>query len=151
MFSGTSKLFIADFIYKWSPQGNRTHQELKLQGEYFNRNEVGLFSDKNITNTALDQDQNGWYLEGVYRFARQWRVGLRHGQLHSDKLPAVFNNTLLAAEKSPKQQSLMLDWTNSEFSRIRLQYDLNKLDGNSENSWTLQYIAAFGAHGAHSF
>ncbi len=45
----------------------------------------------------------------------------------------------------------MLDWTNSEYSRIRLQLDHNNLNGNTENVWILQYIAAFGAHGAHSF
>ena len=45
----------------------------------------------------------------------------------------------------------MLDWSNSEFSRIRLQIDNNDLNGEQNNVWILQYIAAFGAHGAHSF
>jgi len=150
-FSGSSKLLIADFIYKWAPQGNRTNQELTLQGEYFSRTELGLFSDNNLHNATLDQHQQGWYLASVYRFSRQWRVGLRHAKLTSDKLDNIFNNTLLATHSSPKQHSVMLDWTNSEFSRIRLQYDLNKLNDQTENSWTLQYIAAFGAHGAHSY
>ncbi len=151
LFSGTSKLWIADFIYKWSPQGNSTHKELKLQGEFFARTESGIFQSQQISNAYLDQQQTGWYLEGVYRFARQWRVGLRQAQLHSDKLENIFAQSILATNNSPKQYSLMLDWTNSEYSRIRLQYDLSDFNGNAENTWTLQYIAAFGAHGAHSF
>jgi len=152
VFSGTSKLTIADFIYKWSPGGNRANQELKIQGEYLSRNEQGIFSDSNLTNEFLDRNQNGWYVQGVYRFARQWRVGLRTSKLSSDVLPTQFNGSFLDdLGHSPIQHSLMLDWTNSEFSRIRLQVDNNKLNGEQNNVWILQYIAAFGAHGAHSF
>jgi hypothetical protein len=151
-FTGKSKLTIADFIYKWAPQGNRVDQEIKLQGEYFFRNEQGIFSDANLTNEALDRNQNGWYLEGVYRFARQWRIGLRTSRLHSDNLPSQFDNSFLdELNHSPTQHSLMLDWTNSEFSRIRLQLDSNNLDGEHNNVYLLQYIASFGAHGAHTF
>jgi len=154
-FTGVSKLTIADFIYKWAPQGNRVDQEIKLQGEYFFRNEQGFFSaanDGNLTNESLNRDQNGWYIEGVYRFARQWRVGLRTSRLHADNLPSQFNNSFLdERDHTPTQHSLMLDWTNSEFSRIRLQLDSNNLDGNHNNVWVLQYLASFGAHGAHSF
>jgi hypothetical protein len=45
----------------------------------------------------------------------------------------------------------MFDWSNSEFSRIRLQYSQDKSSTDSADLWLLQYIAAFGAHGAHSF
>jgi len=151
-FTGTSKLTIADFIYKWAPDGNRADREFKLQGEYLSRNEQGSFSDTNLTNESLDRNQDGWYLEGVYRFSRQWRVGLRTSQLSSDTLPNQFNGSFLDALKhSPKQNSVMLDWSNSEFSRIRLQVDKNAFNGENNNVFILQYIAAFGAHGAHSF
>jgi len=156
-FTGISKLTIADFIYKWSPEGNRADQEIKIQGEYFFRNEQGTFSDRNLTdshlkNVAIDRNQNGWYIEGVYRFARQWRVGLRTSQLNSDDLPVQFNDSFLdELDHSPTQHSLMLDWSNSEFSRIRLQFDNNDLNGEQNNVWMLQYIAAFGAHSVHGF
>lgn len=151
-FTGTTKLWIADFIYKWAPNGNRAYQELKLQGEYLWQNQQGLFSDANLTDQTFDRDQSGWYLEGVYRFAKQWRAGVRTSALKSDGLAPVFNGSLLdAGNHNPTQHSVMLDWTNSEFSRVRLQYDLNKLTGDNNSVWTLQYIAAFGAHGAHSF
>lgn len=154
MFGGTSKLNIIDFIYKWAPEGNRVDQEFKLQGEYLMSNEQGLFNsaDGSLSDAAIDRDQNGWYLEGVYRFSRQWRVGLRTSRLHADSLSPMFENSYLDdLNHSPKQHSLMLDWSNSEFSRVRLQYDNNNLNGEQNNVWILQYIAAFGAHGAHSF
>lgn len=151
-FTGTSKLTIADFIYKWSPDGNRADREFKLQGEYLSRNEQGIFDGSILSNEAMDRNQDGWYLEGVYRFTRQWRVGLRTSQLSSDNLPTQFNGSFLdSLNHSPKQNSLMVDWSNSEFSRIRLQVDVNDLNGENNNVWILQYIAAFGAHGAHSF
>jgi len=151
-FSGTNKSIIADFIYKWAPTGNRNIQEFKLQGEYISSDKKGTYSNILLSDAGLNYNQSGWYLEGVYRFAQQWRLGVRSSQLSSNKLPSIFDASFLdTSNHSPKQQSLMLDWTNSEFSRIRLQYDLNNLDGNNENVWILQYIAAFGAHGTHSF
>lgn len=153
-FSGDSQLWVADFIFKWRPGSRLSGTEFKLQGEYFLRNENGIFSGANLNNNGLneanfDSDTSGWYLQSVYRFKRQWRIGLRRAQLSSDQLPALFEGSLLDFEnRTPKQTSLMLDWSNSEFSRIRLQYDLS---GELQNGWILQYIAAFGAHGAHNF
>jgi len=45
----------------------------------------------------------------------------------------------------------MLDWSHSEFSRIRLQAarDLSAREAN--NQIGLQYIHSIGAHGAHGF
>lgn len=157
IFSGDSHLWIADFILKWNPVGKMIGQQFKLQGEYFLRNEKGLFNgsgsnNNNLDDTYFNSDTSGWYLQGVYRFSRQWRVGLRAAHLSSQKLPALFDDSLLDFQNaSPKQTSVMLDWSNSEFSRIRLQYDRYELNGDPQNGWILQYIAAFGAHGAHSF
>ncbi len=151
-FTGNNQITIADFIYKWAPNGNRVDQELKLQGEYLSSNKEGLYNNNSLSPSSINFDQSGWYLEGVYRFARQWRMGIRTSKLTSEQLPIIFNNTLLdSSNGSPKQHSIMLDWSNSEFSRFRLQYDSNNLNGSNENVWILQYIAAFGAHGAHSF
>jgi hypothetical protein len=46
----------------------------------------------------------------------------------------------------------MLDWTNSEFSRIRLQYNRAELArGQDDDQFMLQYIMSIGAHGAHKY
>ena len=51
----------------------------------------------------------------------------------------------------PQRQSLMVDWSNSEFSRLRLQYTNDETGSESVNEWALQYIHSIGAHGAHAF
>jgi hypothetical protein len=45
----------------------------------------------------------------------------------------------------------MADWSPSEFSRLRLQYNRDKSRPVVDNQWTLQYIMSLGAHGAHEF
>jgi hypothetical protein len=46
----------------------------------------------------------------------------------------------------------MVDWSPSEFSRVRLQFGQAKLaPGFTDNEWFLQYILSIGAHGAHIF
>ena len=47
--------------------------------------------------------------------------------------------------------SLMADWSNTEFSRLRLQYTRDESGLETSNQWGLQYILSIGAHGAHAF
>ncbi len=161
-FSGDSELLIADFIWKWAPNGNASETNAKIQAEYFSRTESGDFTDLASKTLTVDSDQTGWYIQGIYQFMPQWRIGLRQEQLDADSLlsqgaisPSVnnlFAGTILDnLSHQPVQTSLMLDWTNSEFSRIRLQYSKSQILADEDELWTLQYIAAFGAHGAHSF
>jgi hypothetical protein len=46
----------------------------------------------------------------------------------------------------------MVDWSPSEFSRIRLQYARDEARlGETDNQLWIQYIMSLGAHGAHKF
>jgi hypothetical protein len=46
----------------------------------------------------------------------------------------------------------MLDWSPSEFSRLRAQYAWDDArDAATDEQWWLQYVYALGAHGAHKF
>ena len=55
-------------------------------------------------------------------------------------------------DHDPYAFGMMVDWTNSEFGRVRLQYNHEALDGYEEdNQFILQYVMSLGAHGAHSF
>jgi hypothetical protein len=46
----------------------------------------------------------------------------------------------------------MVDWTNSEFSRLRFQFNHEKLSaGQNDNQFIAQYVMSFGAHGAHKY
>ena len=58
----------------------------------------------------------------------------------------------ILAGYNPTRQSAMLDWSPSEFSRLRLQFARDKsMLGVTDDQWTLQYIMSLGSHGAHSF
>ena len=151
-FSGDSELWIIDGIWKWAPDGNSTVHNAKLQAEYIQRNEKGDFSNDSLSLQSVDSDQSGWYVQGVYQFMPRWRIGLRYEQMDLDDVSIQLQGTTLdASGYKPKASSLMLDWTNSEFSRLRLQLTDDQSSPDSNTLLTLQYIAAFGAHGAHSF
>ena len=52
----------------------------------------------------------------------------------------------------PTAIAIMYDWTNSEFSRIRLQLNREDIsDGLTDDQFIMQYIMSFGAHGAHGY
>ena len=55
-------------------------------------------------------------------------------------------------ERDPTAFSAMVDWSNSEFSRLRLQFNRESFaeDGH-DNQLMLQYIMSLGAHPAHTF
>jgi hypothetical protein len=159
-FSGRSNLLVADAIYKWAPNGNPVQQNFKLQGEYLRRQESGgLAADG--TDGHYDRTQSGWYLQGVYQFMPAWRVGLRYDRLSSGTphtgLLAVddyANGSLYPslAEYSPSRATAMIDWSPSEFSRLRLQFAHDKARGNaSDNQIYLQYVMSLGTHAAHAF
>jgi hypothetical protein len=155
-FSGTSRLWALSGIVKWSPNGNPTTNNLKLQAEYFHRNEDGTLvfdSPGAALPNGYNSRQSGWYAQGVYQFVPMWRAGYRYDRLDSGSVsidtPTAF--PILSAYK-PKKHTLMLDWSPSEFSRIRLQFarDYSRMD-EPDNQIFLQYIVSLGAHGAHTF
>jgi hypothetical protein len=163
-FTGHSRTWIADATLKWSPHGNPTHNSLKVQGEYMQRTEDG-----DLTFDTLGADllgsyhnrQSGWYLQSVYQFIPRWRIGARYDALDANgaSLGLVENGTLLPGDfplllaASPERFSLMLDWSPSEFSRLRAQYawDQARVDDEEDHQLFLQYLYSIGAHGAHKF
>ena len=145
-FTGDSDLTVLDFVWKWAPLGNPTVNNFKLQGEYFMRSEQGTFAD-----LPYDGDQEGWYLQGVWQFAPTWRVGLRHDMVDADNGPGLDGTELEDPGRSSRRSSAMLDWSPTEFSRLRLQYTDDRVLEESEGVWYLQYIMSIGAHGAHQF
>ena len=162
-FTGNTRLVALDARFAWAPTGNPRESELILQGEYFWRIESGLYSlmeehveceDPEHLETCtveteevvldLDGDSRGWYVQGVYKFAPQWRVGARYARVG---LPDDAE-----ADDSHSAFSAMMDWSNSEFGRMRVQYNREQLyEQEDDNQVMLQYIMSLGAHGAHSF
>jgi len=154
-FTGDTDLYVIDGRYTWAPTGNASQKEVIVQAEYFWRQEDGLYEDIDAATgaVALNEKSNGWYLHSVYKFQPQWRVGIRYSQLHAASTPVGLIGSALDADgHDPKTYSAMLDWTNSEFSRIRLQ--LNQEDigpDETDNQVIVQYTMSLGAHATHKY
>jgi hypothetical protein len=158
-FSGRSRVLVADAIWKWAPNGNPTRQNFKLQGEYLRRKEDGSLAADGGAG-AYERAQSGWYLQGVYQFMPAWRAGLRYDRLAAGTPeaavladgqydPALFPSL---STYSPSRATAMLDWSPSEFSRLRLQFARDKSRaGSADNQVYLQYIMSLGTHAAHAF
>ena len=132
-----NRLTIADFVWKWAPNGNVRQTNFKLQGEYF----------------RSSSPQSGWYLQGVYQFMPTWRVGARYDRLDPGQVDYGGAGAYLpASDYGPKRWSAMVDWSPSEFSRLRLQFaQARLLPDMTDNQWFVQYILSLGAHGAHKY
>ncbi len=154
-FTGDTRLYAADLRYTWAPTGNPHEQEVLLQGEYFWRNEDGVYTDANAVtgDVAFDDHSSAWYVQGVYKFLPQWRVGYRYSRMESPSVPlGLVGSALDSGGHNPDAHAVMADWTNSEFSRVRLQYNHENLtQGQDDNQILLQYIMSIGAHGAHKY
>ena len=168
-FTGNAKLLGVNGVLKWAPNGNPYYNNFKLQGEYYRLKQDGSFvyndtAGSNIFGqvaSSLDTSQTGWYTQAVWQFYPQWRVGYRYDRLNYNTLNnGIVNNGLgptaadfpVLANHSPTRNTLMFDWSPSEFSRLRLQYasDKSRL-GLTDNQVFVQYIYSLGAHGAHKF
>jgi len=158
LFEGDSDIVGVNAIYKWAPNGNYRDQNFKLQFEYFKRDDEGDMTLQNsnpLETSTLSSKQDGWYLQGVWQFAREWRVGLRYDALDSDNNgsdAAVLEETGLVTDgHTPTRSSIMTEWVSSEFSRIRLQYNRDQSYQESDDQVYLQYTFSIGAHGAHAY
>jgi len=92
-----------------------------------------------------------------------WRVGIRYDRLQADnKITDFVDNGIdqdefleesgLGTEGKPTKHSIMLDYSPSHFSRIRLQYsELDNGHDETNRITMLQYTMSLGSHGAHTF
>ncbi|MBU2953382.1 hypothetical protein [Marinobacter sp. F3R08] len=134
-------LYIADLVWKWSPNGNTRDQQLTLSGEYLYADEPNQFAASGDTN-------EGWYVSGVYQFAPQWSAGLRYGEV--DLLEAHGDHF---HSQTLEETEVALSWYRSHFSTVRLQYTHQEATGfsNADNTVMVQYVMSLGAHGSHGY
>jgi len=158
-FTGDSALNIVDLVYKWAPDGNPARRNFVFNAEYFHRDEDGTVDFDDGTgpvSSDYDGTQQGFYLQGVYQFMPRWRLGARYDRLKGDN--TLGNNPggefdTLADDAAATRVSAMLDYSNSEFSRIRLQYnrDESRPGGETDDQFFVQYVMSIGSHAAHQF
>jgi hypothetical protein len=162
-FSGRSRLWIADVVAKWP--------SITVQGEYFRRKEQGslTYDDSaqagsrfGVATDRYASRQSGWYAQALYRLMPRWRVGYRHDRLSHGSVdnalaaggvgPGPLDFPLLMTAHDPSRNTVMLDWSPTEFSRWRLQLASDKSRaGITDHRALIQYIFSLGAHGAHRF
>jgi hypothetical protein len=156
-----------DFVYKWAPNGNPTNKNFKFQAEYFVRNESGEAEFKESPTEEAEADykgkQHGFYGQAVYQFRPSWRAGVRYDQLRATNEITNFvadgideeeflEESGLGVDGKPKKYSMMVDYSPSHFSRIRLQFSqLESGHHDKTDIVTLQYVMSLGSHGAHTF
>jgi hypothetical protein len=168
-FDGENTIWAVDLVWKWSPDGNPVERNFKFQAEVFRREEAGRLTynvdGASTPGTGTDRyesKQSGWYTQAVYQFIPRWRAGMRYEALSSGTVEnsLVSNGVngltasdfpLLAANK-PKRTTLMMDFSASEFSRLRLQFARDQARFHlTDKQIVLQYVMSLGAHGAHKF
>jgi hypothetical protein len=155
-FNGSTRVWVADAVWKWAPGGNATRTSFKLQGEILHSTRTGslVYDVGGADSTgAYRAVQSGWYLQGVYQFLPGWRLGLRTERLDPGSTDYGLNAASVADSGfRPKKNTLMVDFNASEFSRVRLQIARDpSREGAPDNQLFLQYQMSLGAHGAHSY
>ncbi len=153
-FDGTSDLTIADFVWKWAKNGNPRDRYYIVQSEYLHRKESGSLAVATASGSVAgpyDGRQDGFYVQGVYQFRPRWRAGLRYDHLSASNSSIVAAGTPLAIAHDPHRVSVMADFSNSEFSRLRLQVNRDESRPQADNQVLFQYLMSLGAHGAHRF
>lgn len=165
-FSGDSDVRILDVVYKWAPNGNPAQRNFVFNAEFFHRIEDGTLTFNpdadpafaGPTETAYEGTQRGFYAQAIYQFVPRWRAGVRYDRLEADdndiaSNPAGEFDGLLDRSYVPQRYSVMADFSNSEFSRLRVQYnrDETRPGGEADDQFFLQYVVSIGSHPAHQF
>ena len=170
-FTGDVTMYAVDARLTWAPTGNPREQELILQGEVIWRVEDGMYSLPGEYDTPAFSDSTsmGLYVQGIYKLNPNFRVGARYAQLSPPDIPVCVLHDGHCDPDTPALDdsvayAVMADWTNSEFSRIRLQYNREEVHKfvhgpdpdavlfvEQDDQILLQYIMSLGAHAAHTF
>ena len=170
-FTGDVTMYAVDARLTWAPTGNPREQEMILQGEVFWRVEDGMYSlpGEYDTPSFSDSTSMGFYVQGIYKLNRNFRVGARYAQLSPPDIPVCVLHDGHCDPDTPALDdsvayAVMADWTNSEFSRIRLQYNREEVHKfvhgpdpdavlfvEQDDQILVQYIMSLGAHAAHTF
>ena len=138
-FSGRSRLWVAGRHPEMGAQRQCDLHQLQAAGRILPA-QRGRHPDLRHARRASLGTQTGGYqlarsragtLQGVYQFMPLWRVGYRYDRLdsrHDEHRAGRIAARSAAADfpilggYNPKRNTLMVDWSPSEFSRVRLQF-----------------------------
>lgn len=156
--NGYSKFSGIDLVYKYDDLHAYGVGDIIFQCEYLQR-EKDLTVENYDLNAALigrhkQERQDGYYLQATYGFLERWRLGLRWeqiGMINEIDLPDGTSESPAGSNRL----AAMVDWTLTEFSRIRLQLANGKYETpegvENVSQIFLQLQISMGTHGAHKF
>jgi hypothetical protein len=122
-----SRLLSVDVAFRWAPPGRSLYRELTLKGEWY-------WAEKDFGDN--EQTGNGGYAQANFRLDRRWIAGLRADYLDN-----------FGTERSAFQLVPSLTWWQSEWLRLRLQYNFLKPESLSGNhSLLVQTVWSIGPH-----
>jgi hypothetical protein len=167
---GESWIYGADLLLKWVPlASNRGWPFVKIEGEIAQRRyDADSFDgcldpeeDPCLTPVSLPSetlDDWGGFLQALWGFRRGWSAGIR-GEYATGSGGDDAEIGYLRDEDPFRDDRVrvapLLIYQPSEFSRIRLQYNLDRADfledGDHAHGVWLGFEWLFGSHPAHSF
>jgi len=133
-----------------------------FQTEYMVRVMSGTEYSRNVsdavTSMSMDKHHSGFYTQLVAKLDQLWRVGIRYDLMIQNDVS--LNGTDQHMPSNLPRYSAMIEYSPTEFSRLRLQVDkdlsryVQTSGGWSQQPYTqlvLQANLTIGAHGAHAF
>ena len=155
---GDSSFWGADAVYKYNAPQSYGQGDFTLQAEYFSsQKDMELVADDlvpQLAGNSLVDKQDGYFVQAAYGFLPRWRGGLRWEQIgltNESELPDGTTEDFGTSDRA----SAMLDFTPSEFSRIRLQTNqgaYETAEGREDvTEFFIQWMVSIGTHGAHTF
>ncbi len=134
---------MVDFTWKWAPGGNNRDQQVRVGLELARTSGLG-------SAFASTDKHQARALSVVWRFRPEWEVGARWDRL---RVRMAHDGEVHGGQLI--EQALMLAWKPSHMQSLRLQVtqqrDAVEFENPARRAWQLQYVLAFGAHGAHAF
>jgi len=157
-FSGTSKLYGAEFVLKHKID---LYRYVTWQSEWLSRDMEGQeYSNVDTsvlpftyTQATLSKKQSGLYSQLVYGHNKNWIMALRYDLIYQNDVRS--NGVDENLEDNFRKYSAMIEYRSSELAKFRLQYNRNEAlfneDGNRQNIDTIivQANISVGAHDSH--
>lgn len=159
---GETWIYGADFLCKWMPAGNfQGRPFFRLEGEFIKRDlEADDFFDEDEGETIAGDTLRDWgfYLQGLYGFSSRWAAGLRYEYASGSGGSLTHEGEHEGRSDDPYRDDRwriapLLAYSPSEFSRLRLQYnidDADHLDDVVHSVW-LGLEVLIGSHPAHAY
>jgi len=148
---GDSSLLGADFTLKWIINSVKS---LTWQSEFIYRYVDGSEYLNNGIKQSYMANQSGLYSQLVFQISKTWKTGIRFDLLQKNQVVAgIFNKRY---PENISRYAPMMEYSPSEFSRLRLQYSYDQSGYDGSNRIINQQVALnanfnIGSHRAHSF